>query len=393
MSENLSKQKILSLSKEQVISYNKALQRVMAYQNRDGSWGKTEEEKVTLTAQTLQLMLSLGIKRSEPVFVKAARWIEDKVDKGSMHWVTRIEIGLKVGDFEKLLEEGWIKDFIDELNHDLNNPESEAHLNFFWHVIPTLIELEPHKKELEDKGIIIPYDQLIDRVISYCQVFNEECIVVQHQPNHTGLVAVWLNCIAVHHKEAEKLRHAMIKWLVQTRLEDDKGVYWMDSKSVTSYVIIDLLKCLPQNEVDDYLSKAVKYLCPNNRGIVHGDKNTTYNTKLHAESLYATILVLRAIAEISNEMAKISNDVSEGSKLKDSYDIVKSKRHMFIYYKFTRFLSGSKRKIPIIISVLLLSGGIIAYCYKANEIGSLLVSTSVAAALGLFFDWLMKPNT
>ena len=98
-----------TLSPEQKQVYNSALATLLAYQNKDGSWGSSKEgkkedkeNKITNTSQMIQLMLSLNVKADEPIFTKAVKWIEDEIEIGDPHWATEVEIELKIGNFKQL---------------------------------------------------------------------------------------------------------------------------------------------------------------------------------------------------------------------------------------------------------------------------------------------------
>lgn len=110
-----------------------ALSRFFLYQNRDGSWGQGSiENKVTLTSQAIQLMHALRIGHDDKAFRKATRWMEDNIKKGNPHWATRLEIGLKIGEFEKLADDHHIDVFLSDLEVSLSstNPANKSQVLF-----------------------------------------------------------------------------------------------------------------------------------------------------------------------------------------------------------------------------------------------------------------------
>lgn len=375
------------LSPQQKNIYSSALSTLLAYQNKDGSWGVSKEEKITITAQMIQLMLSLNVKLNEPVFVKASRWIEDNVNLGEPHWATKVEIELKIGNFQKLISDGAaFNAFFDALYHDINKPLEEEHIDLFWHVIPTLIELLPHLDELKQHGYTIPFEEINKRIEDQCYNFREDCIAVKRHPNHTGLIALYYSRLSKYagFNEYKAKAEAMANWLIECKIEDASGSCWLNSKSITAYVLIDLLNSLDYAQIDPYISQITKFLLPSSKGIFKGDKNTTFNTKLHAESLYTTIVILRSIAELVK--------FSKSSSFDTLFDEVKNNKKSLFSNKAKRFFKNSKRKIPIVITAILTAIGIILYCCGLNEAGQIVVSTGVAGALGIFFDWILKPS-
>lgn len=370
------------ISTIQIKSYITALVRFFAAQNRDGSWGKSFSEKITLTAQAIQLMRSLNIVSSDKMYCKAVRWLEDNVSLGDEHWCTRLEIALKIGEFDKLINDGLIQSFITDLNYDLSHENEDDRIDLFWHVLPTLIALIPYESRLD---FTIPHKEVVAKIKKFCYNFRDDCIVVKHHPNHTGLVAYYFSMLGENQEfsECKQLANAMTNWLIETRTESyDKGTYWLESKSITSYVIIDLLYCLPINEIEEYLPNIIKFLCPSKNGIIKGDKNTTYNTKLHSKSLYASVIVLRAISTIIGTL--------QNTSLQEIVNQINSNKSKFLIYKILNFLGKCKTKIPMIICGLITISGIVLYCFKLNDYASLCLSIGVAGALGLFFDWLRK---
>lgn len=360
-----------------------ALNRILANQNKDGSWGNKKVDKITLTSQVIQLFLSLGIKKTDPVLLKAFRWVQDNIEVGEEHWITELEIDLKMGRFDDVLEDQKSLDtFLNGLNHDLDYPNEEAHLNFFWHIIPTLIVFLPHYKEMQERGIEIPFTKINEKIKDFCQVFGEDRIAVEHHPNYTGLIALYYHLLSdlSGFEKCKELSMAMCNWLMETRTENREEVFWLDSKSITSYVIIDLLVCVDDKKIEPLLSKVTKFLIPNKKGIVGGDTKITYNTKLHSDPLYITILALRAISEIEN--------FGNADSLRKCINEIKKKKHVFFAYRFSKFISKNLRKIPLIISFVLTICGIILYTFDIREAAQIIVSTGVAGALGIFFDWI-----
>lgn len=364
-----------------------ALNRILAYQNRDGSWGNTKVDKITLTSQVIQLFLSLGIKKTDPVLLKAFRWVQDNIEVGEEHWITELEIDLKMGRFDDVLEDQKSLDtFLNGLNHDLEYPNEEAHLNFFWHIIPTLIVILPHYKKMQERGIEIPFTKINDKIKDFCQVFGEDRIAVEHHPNYTGLIALYYHLLGDldGYAKCKELSTAMCNWLMETRTENQNEIFWLDSKSITSYVIIDLLVCVNSDKIEPFLSKVIKFLIPNKKGIVEGDTKVTYNTKLHSDPLYITILALRAISEIEN--------FGKADSLKKCINEIKRKKHVYFGYRFSKFISKNRRKIPLIICFALTVCGIILYVFNIKEAAQIIVSTGVAGALGIFFDWIFDKD-
>ena len=389
-----------TLSPEQKQVYNSALATLLAYQNKDGSWGSSKEgkkedkeNKITNTSQMIQLMLSLNVKADEPIFTKAVKWIEDEIEIGDPHWATEVEIELKIGNFKQLFSDKRGRAFFEALEHDYGKSgddpadlPNEKHLDLFWHVIPTVIELLPYLDELKQLGYEIPFAAIDKHIEQFCRLYEGGCIAVNNHPNHTGLIALYYaklsKCAGFEEYKAKS--EAMARWLLECRINDTTGTNWLNSKSITAYVLIDLLNSLDYAQISEHIDGIVRFLLPPSDGIFKGDKNTTFNTKVHAEWLYTTVLVLRAIAELMKVTGSTSFDTL--------FQEVKNNKKLIISKKTKRFLKNLRRSIPFSLSILITLAGVICYCFGSDEAGQIIVSTGVAGALGIFFDWILKPS-
>ena len=375
------------LSVEQEHNYNLLLTRILASQNKNGSWGSREKDKVTLTSQAIQLMYVLGYNHENHAFKNATRWLEDHVQKGTSHWPTRLEVGLKIGEFEKLADDKYIDDFFNDLDYDLEHPTAHQRLDFFWHVLPTLIALYPYEARYTERtGKQVPHKKIVERVLQYAQTFSNNYTVVKNQANHTGLVALYLATISQEeaYQEYHEKYIAMINWLVSNIIETEKGICWQHSKGITSYVLMDIMECCPKNmELARQLPKIIDYIAPDNNGIVKKDEITTFNTKLHGDSLYVSMLSLRAMATV---LSKKYPD--ELNKVKDI-----NKNRLFLkkfLFKMEHWFSTQRKKIPIILSALITVGGLVAYIIGKIDEGTLILPIGVSCILNIVFDWLNK---
>lgn len=369
------------LSATQEHNYVAALTRIFASQNTDGSWGRKSEYKVTLTSQAIQLMYALNISHDDLPFKKATRWMQDHVHRGDPHWATRLEVGLKIGEFENLVNDDYISAFLNDLEYDLSYPNEEARLDFFWHVIPTLIALHPNEESyVKRAGRSIPHDKVIECAMKYCRPYGDSYIAVLNQPNQTGLVALYLFTIS-NNTKYEKYREtvrSMINWLIMNYRDSEEGVHWQNSRGITSYILIDLLRCAPDNtEVQQIVPKILKYLTPNSNGSVKKDKVTTFGTELHSEQVYLMILVLRAMTE-----AIIKEHPNEIRRY--YYEARKPHVRAFFYRLSWRF-SYHRNKIPIFICFILCIVGWFAY-KEQSDVGIMFLSTGLACILNILFD-------
>ncbi len=376
------------LSSEQKRNYYKALTKVFLYQNKDGSWGNKSKHQVTLTSQAIQLMYALKLGHEENAFKKATRWLEDNVKSGDPHWTTRVEVGLKIGEFEKLLEEKYIDAFITDLEFDLSNPNDIDRLDFFWDVIPTLIALYPYESRYKEKtGKSVPHDKVIKRVLGYCEFFNN-IIAVQNYANYTGLVALYFSIIGENEKyqECKDYSVRMINWLIANRMEkkEEGTIFWQLSQGITSYVLIDLLGCrVNDSQLPRYIPKILKYLTPDDNGNVREENITTYGVDVNREPLYITIVILRAITEVmakydSNEFNKFQSAVRNPSGVQILLGKV---GHFFYYYK---------AKIPLAISAILVINAVYVIIKGSGDLGFFLLSIGVSGALSIFYEWLRR---
>lgn len=375
------------LSAKQEHNYNLLLTRILAYQNRNGSWGSKEKDKVTLTSQAIQLMYALGYNHENHTFKKATRWLEDHIQKGSAHWPTRLEVGLKIGEFEKLADDEYINDFLNDLNFDLENPDAPQRLDFFWHVLPTLIALHPYESDYAKRtGKHVPHDKIIKRIEGHSSIFADNYIVVKNQANHTGLVALYLATISqelAYEKYREKYE-AMIEWLVANVIEVDDGICWQNSKGITSYVLMDVIECCPENdEIFQKLPQIIDYIEPDDNGNIQKDKITTFDTKLHGDSLYVSMLSLRAMVTVlAKKYPEEYNKFRNYNKNKFAF--------RNILFKLERFFSIHRKKIPSVLSVLITFAGGVAYCIGASVQGALILPIGLSCILASIFEWLRK---
>ncbi len=375
------------LSTEQTSHFSVALKKVFLLQSSRGYWGRGKiGNKVTYTSQGIQLMQALGVNHNNKNFKKAIRWLEDNIGKVESHWSTRVEIGLKLGDFNRLATDDDIDHFLDDLEYDLNHPQEEARLDLFWDVIPTLIAFHPYEKDYEDKkGKAVPHKKLIQEIIDISEDFGDT-ITVQFQANHTGLVALYLATIIDKNWEPEfqkklyEYRCKMVKWLLANREENASSISWQRGKGITSYVLIDLIGCgLEKEKIKKYIPKIIRFIVPDARGNVKRDKTTTYDTKLHAEPLYVSMLVLRAMTEVikmegTDKISDIRNRVSDYSWLEARVA------------KFARTFYYNKKKIPIIICSLLCIFGGISYIFNMEFLASLLITIGVSCLFTYLFQ-------
>lgn len=387
MGEDSKSEKQRLLSTEQTSHFSVALKKIFLLQSSKGYWGRGKvENKVTYTSQGIQLMQALGVSHDNNNFKKAIRWLEDNIGKVESHWSTRVEIGLKLRDFNKLATDDHINHFLDDLEYDLNHPQEEARLDLFWDVIPTLIAFHPYEKDYEDKrGKVIPHEKLIQRIIEISEDFGGT-ITVQFQANHTGLVALYLATISdkdwapEYRKKLYEYRCKMVKWLLANREENASSISWQRGKGITSYVLIDLIGCgLEKEKIKKCIPKIIRFIVPDARGNVKKDKVTTYDTKLHAEPLYVSMLVLRAMTEVlkmdeSGIIADIRNKASNYSWFEA------------LVAKFSRTFYYNKKKIPIIICVLLCIFGGISYIFNMEFLASLLITIGVSCLLTYLFQ-------
>lgn len=374
------------LSTEQISHYSVALKKVLLLQSSRGYWGRGKvENKVTYTSQGIQLMQALGVDHNNKNFKKAIRWLEDNIGKVESHWSTRVEIGLKLGDLNKLATDDYIDHFLEDLEYDLNHPQEEARLDLFWDVIPTLIAFYPYEKNYEGKkGKVISHEKLIRRIIDISEDFGDT-ITVQFQANHTGLVALYLSTISdkdwdpEYKKQLDDYRDKMVKWLLANREENASSISWQMGKGITSYVLIDLIGCRFDNEqIKKYIPKIIRFIVPDSKGNVQRDKTTTYDTKLHAEPLYVSMLTLRAITEVlkMEDMDKISDIRNKVTNCFWAEALVARFAETFYY---------NKKKIPIIICVLLCILGGLLYKFKLEFFANLLLATGFSCLFTSFF--------
>lgn len=386
MSKN-TKSRILNTRQEHIYGY--ALRNIVALQNRDGSWGN-KQEAVVLTAQAVQLMIALGYSLHTPNVQKALHWLDSNINKGDKHWTTLLEIGLKTERFNEFLREGDIQDFVDDLNKYFDDPMSSS-LDFYWDVLPTLIALFPYEDDYTKKtNEVIPHEKVINRINTECKDPDGIYMSIDYKPNNTGLVALYYMTIAKKRKFAgykEKAR-AMIRWLIECRNIDDNdelgsGINWLGSRSITSYILIDLHRCLDNNDpIRKYFKDIIRFITPKENGLCSYDRYTTYNSNIHANPLYITILSCRAMAEVLRTTSPKSFDgIIE--KMEDR-DFFKD-----LDYRWTYFKICNPGFMPYLIccAVVLIGIGIVGTDLNGGvrfQIGLMIISAGVATALSVY---------
>ena len=275
---------------------------VVANQRRDGSWGRTKVEKITFTAHAIQLLQAMGYSRDTSTALRrAVGWLEAHVRPGEPHWYTRIEIGLRLGQGHELLNNGYLGTFIDELDYDLDHPDETDRLDFFWHVLPTLVAMR--SSPTTEALLHVPHDRVIERLATFTTSFRDDCATVLHSPNHTGLAAMYCHCISSDVDAAATMAKSFVNWLLESKSSDsssrlasnDTSLHWHYSRSITAYVLIDLLAVSASQLTDADIHSIVRYLLPNDHGQVLADAHLTFQTELHRTNFYSTVLSLRAI--------------------------------------------------------------------------------------------------
>jgi hypothetical protein len=220
--------------------------------------------------------------------------------------LSRVEVGLLLQDYSALARDKYIHSFMSDLTSDLEGlpGHSQGRMDFFWHGLPTLIALVPWERPLRDDHKVqpIPYEAVSEALRRLAIEYRNDCITVLQKPNHTGLAMVYLATVAGKDGQPDTFQRVegMHNWIVESRVKDDGLVYWSYSRGVTAYVLMDLLRaCDPlKRPVLDELRDILRFLFTDQHsdGALPGDRTRTFETSLHSESLYATILSLRAAA-------------------------------------------------------------------------------------------------
>lgn len=284
-------------------AYTTSFAWLLAQQHRDGSWGP-RGTRVTHTAQMIQLLRVSGFRPDDPIFKKALRWLEDNVGPKSEHRWSRLEVALVTNNIHQDDVLSDLSDFLTQLNDDLDTPSGEPeHLDFFWHVLPTLIALAPHEDYLLGKLALggVRHPDVLSKLLTYTTSFRPDCKTVLHRANHTGLAALYLNVVTRHGRlEATSHRDAFVNWLIESRVPEGKKLHWHYSRGITAYVLMDLilLNGAVPFDTQSLVPPTMRYLQPGPQGYVVGDNLPTYDTSMHRRPLYATILSLRAAATV-----------------------------------------------------------------------------------------------
>ena len=256
-------------------------------QNRDGTWGRTWEEKAIYTPHAVQLFVQAGFRRDYPRLQAAISWLKNSLSHSNQPlWYGRIPALVSAGEIKWLRDNGDIDTYLNDLDKN-KIPD------FFWYVLPVMISL---KRIGQDA----PYADVARRLQKYERAFSKDYITVMHKPNHTGLAMIYLHTVDPE-KYQDRIQR-MLNWIIVTHHSEDTGViHWDNSIGITAYVLIDLaeLGVLYESKIAQLVQASLGLFKPLPEGNMPPDRfATTYETSIHEKSLYTTLLALRAMATV-----------------------------------------------------------------------------------------------
>jgi hypothetical protein len=256
-------------------------------QNRDGSWGRNWQQKAVYTPHGVQLFTQAGFPPDHPRFRASTGWLKKQISHNQRPlWYGRIPALASAGEIEWLIHNKDIALFLD----DLDKSKIE---DFFWYVLPIMISLNK-------AGHDAPYAEVAEQLRKFERAFGEDYVAVAHKPNHTGLAALYLHTV---NPEAHKDKvQRFVNWILVDRRQEDTGVvHWDGSIGITAYVVMDLvgLGLLYDPEITQLVEGCLSLFKPLPEGNMPPDRfTTTFDTSLHEDSLYTTLLALRAMATV-----------------------------------------------------------------------------------------------
>jgi hypothetical protein len=374
--------------------YEHILRWFLARQHRNGSWG-SGNDKLTYTAQAIQVMHAAGFERDEKRVKKARRWLEDHANKQDKHRFSRLEVALLLGDLPRQESDSAaheLRDFLGALDSQLTNPAKLQIEDFFlWHALPTLIAMRPYEEELRKAGLIsdVPHDKVMGTLQSITTVFvGGGRRAVWGQPNHTGLAALYLHSIRDVKglsPDPGELSNSMVEWLIEDRATGlDFG--WDHSHGITSYVLIDLVGVGADEHPDirGELPEIVQFLAPSS-GPLPGDRRITFATALHTQPLYATALALRALSTV---MSKYQPD--DLRRCRSNAERMLRERSLP-----ARAMDAARRRgsaLPWALAALPVVLAAILWGFDASELGAMFGSAGIGALLALGLSRLQRNN-
>ncbi len=337
-------------------------------QNRDGSWGRTYDEKCIYTPHGLQLLLQAGFAGDHRRLREAIRWLKESIPRTKRPlWFGRIPALALAGEGKWLRESGDIDAYLEDL-------ERSRVGDFFWYVLPIMTALST-------LGENAPYAAIAEQLAKYEYSMAGQYVSVVNKPNHTGLAAVFLHSIdsSAH---AGHVRQ-MVNWILADHRAEDTGVvHWDNSIGVTAYVLMDLatLGILYEPEVIGLVSASLRFFRPTQDGSMPPDRfTTTFDTTFHEDRLYTTLLALRAMASVfGRDNCVMRSAVAHGI----DRCLSRSWRH-----DVKRFILRHRRML-VTASVVLVSVTLISILLILLDIKNAVVNV-VVATLGVVFGVLM----
>jgi len=255
-----------------------AVRWLLSKQNRDGSWGSSNKEKVRWTANAVYTLTVLGFKPERVrQLKKAIEWLKTVPDDHE-EWYLRIQPLLTVG------LGSWLEAHNDfERAKELIRTDAVGSLSI---KVALVIELLDAKVDLPNLDVIVT------QVLATLREEGQRLASFGGSTNDTTLYCNFLK-IATG-SEHQRTINECIEWVRIRAVERSNGnaVCWEESYGKTAYVILNLLRLIDVAAVEHLVFQAINYFQPSEGGEIPPDVIPAHDS---LSSTYTTILFIRVM--------------------------------------------------------------------------------------------------
>lgn len=250
----------------------------MSKQNRDGSWGDNQREKVRWTANAVYTLTVLGYDPDRVKQLKRAiQWLKT-IPENDEEWYLRIQPLITVG-LENWLEER--NDF--ERAKDLIRRDAVGSLSIKVALVIELLEANVDLPNL---------DLIVKQVLGTLRQEGQGLSSFAGSTNDTTLYCNFLKLVT--RDEHSRIIHECIEWVRVRAVEKSNGdaICWEESYGKTAYVILNLLCLIEVPAVERLIPQAINYFQPSESGAIPPDEIPAHDSR---SSVYTTILFIRVV--------------------------------------------------------------------------------------------------
>lgn len=260
----------------------RAINWLLDHQNRDGTWGKTQKEKIRWTSHALIVLALAGFDRDSSYVARPLSWLKS-LQYEVEEWYARIPALCALRE-EKWLQSSGDLDYFLELM-----ARGAVHELFMWQMPITL--------HLQQLGYSVPHESIIEQALARKIEYGENIWTIQNKANYTALTALYLS--EIDHVRYDKGISNFTNWLVSSHIDEDGSVSWERSISITSYVLIDLVQMGLHKDpnIRDLIVQGLSFFHPTSDGNMPPDRHSAKAFESQ-ETIYTTIMAIHAFLEV-----------------------------------------------------------------------------------------------